>query len=161
MPDKPDINPAIGALLSSARDFLAHEHSLFNSLGLTPLLIGRGKASFSLDHPHEFADCNGDIHGGFCTIVLDSIFGISVFTALDELKPVATINLRTDMVGTAKAGGRAVCAVVCEGQAGDVSYVTGRLTREEDGGLIALGAGAFIVGARGPVAPGSTSGSRL
>lgn len=144
------INPAVGAMLQSARDWLLHEHSLFKTLDLKPTLIGRNKATFSVYLPDDFQNAAGGIHGGLFTIIMDSIFGLAAFTALDELKPVATINLRTDYVGEAAPGGRVSCAAECRKLKGDVAYVSGDLTDEESGALIATGAGAFIVGARGP-----------
>jgi acyl-coenzyme A thioesterase PaaI-like protein len=147
----PDINPTIGAMLRSARDFLAHEHSLFRTLGLQPVLIGRGQATFSLTLPETFADESGFIHGGLCTIVLDSIFGLTVFTAMEEVKPIATINLRTDYVARAKAGARVRCASVCDAIDHDVAFVSGRLTLEDGGALIAAASGAFMIGTKGPM----------
>ncbi len=146
-----DINPAIGGMLRSARDFLAHEHSLFRSLSLTPILIGKGKATFSMDLPKAFSGVDGTVHGGLFTIIIDSIFGLAVFTALEEIKPIATINLRTDYIGSIESGARALCAAECEAIRGDVAYVSGKLTAEADGRLLATGAGAFIVGAKGPM----------
>lgn len=160
MPDDPsrhaDINPAIGAMLKNAHDMLTHEHSLFRSLGLKPVLIGRGKATFALDAPADFGDGSGAVHGGLMTIVMDSIFGLTVFTALDEIKPIATINLRTDYLGEVAAGARVVCACECVDIRDEVAFVAGRITREDDGRLIATGAGAFMVGVRGQL-----KGSRL
>ena len=146
-----DINPAIGGMLRSARDFLAHEHSLFRSLGLKPILIGKGKATFSMDLPGAFSGADGLVHGGLFTIIIDSIFGLTVFTALEEIKPIATINLRTDYVGSIAPGARAVCSAECEAIRGDVAYVSGRLTAEANGALLATGAGAFMVGTKGPM----------
>jgi acyl-coenzyme A thioesterase PaaI-like protein len=146
-----DINPAIGAMLRSARDFLAHEHSLFRSLELKPILIGKGKATFAIALPKKFAGPGGAIHGGLYTIILDSIFGLTVFTALEEVKPIATINLRTDYLGDASPGARAVCAAECEQVRDDIAYVSGRLMLESGGGLLATGAGAFMVGTKGPI----------
>jgi uncharacterized protein (TIGR00369 family) len=148
---KGEINPAIGSMLRSARDFLAHEHSLFRSLELQPKLIGKGKAEFSMALPATFADANGDVHGGLYTIIVDSIFGLCVFTALEQIKPIATINLRTDYLGSIKTGQRALCAADCEAIRGDVAYVSGRLIAEADGRLLATGAGAFMVGTKGPM----------
>ena len=146
-----EVNPAIGAMLRSARDFLAHEHSLFRSLELTPILIGKGKATFSIALPEAFAGPDGNIHGGLYTIIIDSIFGLAVFTALEQIKPIATINLRTDYVGTTCPGARAMCAAECDAIRGDIAYVSGRLTSEADGKLFAKGAGAFMVGTKGPM----------
>jgi acyl-coenzyme A thioesterase PaaI-like protein len=146
----PDINPVIGGMLRAGRDFLTHEHALFRQLDMKALVIGRGKATFSLKLPSDFAGPDGAIHGGLFTIILDSIFGLTVFTTLEKLKPIATINLRTDYVAAAIPGNRVVCAADCEGVREDVAYVTGRLTREADGALIATGAGAFMIGTKGP-----------
>lgn len=151
-----DINPAIGAMLNNARDWLLHEHSLFKTLDLKPLLIGKGKATFSVYLPDDFTDASGKIHGGLLTIIMDSIFGLSVFTALEELKPIATINLRTDYLQTAAAGGRVICAAECRTLRGDVAYVFGELTDESTGAALAAGSGAFMVGTRG-----AGKGSRL
>lgn len=146
-----DINPTIGAMLRSARDFLAHEHSLFRTLDLKPLLLGKGKATFSMALPAEFAGPDGAIHGGLYTIILDSVFGLAVFTALEEIKPIATINLRTDHVARAEPGARAICAADCEAIRGDVAFVSGRLTLETGGDLLATGAGTFMAGTKGPM----------
>ena len=146
-----DINPTIGAMLRSARDFLAHEHSLFRTLALQPVLIGRGQATFALTLPPAFAGPDGFIHGGLCTIVLDSIFGLTVFTAMEQVKPIATINLRTDYVARASPGARVRCAAICEAVDDDVAYVSGKLAFEEGGGLIAIASGAFMIGTKGPM----------
>lgn len=146
-----EINPAIGGMLKSARDFLAHEHSLFRSLELRPIVIGKGKATFSMTLPEAFAGADGAVHGGLYTIIIDSIFGLAVFTALEAIKPIATINLRTDYVGAIAPNLRAVCEAECEAVRGDVAYVRGKLTAEGDGRLLATGAGAFMVGTKGPI----------
>lgn len=146
-----DINPTIGAMLRSARDFLAHEHSLFRTLALQPVLIGRGQATFALTLPPAFAGADGFIHGGLCTIVLDSIFGLTVFTAMESVKPIATINLRTDYVARAAPGARVRCAAVCDAIDDDVAYVSGKLTFEEGGSLLATASGAFMIGTKGPM----------
>ncbi len=146
---KTEINPAIGAMLQNAGEWLMREHALFQTLDLKPLLIGRNKATFSVYLPEDFCDAKGRIHGGLFTIIMDSILGLAAFTALDEFKPVATINLRTDYLDEAGPGGRVICACECTRLRGDVAYVAGQLTSEEDNRLIATASGAFMVGARG------------
>jgi len=149
-PSRPEISPAIRAMLRSARDMLRHEHSLLGSLGIEAVEVAAGRTIFALDLPEKFSDGAGAIHGGFLTIVLDSLFGLTVFTALAEFKPIATINLRTDYLGAARVGERILCESVCEAVAGEVAYVTGRILRMQDKAVIATGAGAFMVGTRGP-----------
>jgi acyl-coenzyme A thioesterase PaaI-like protein len=152
----PPLNPVIGAMLRSARDFLTHEHSLFRSLGLKPILIGRGRTSFSVDLPAAFSESAAAVHGGLHVMILDSIMGLTVFTALDEIKPIATINLRVDQLRAAAPGARAICACECAGIIDEIAFVSGRLTLENGGDLLSLGEGAFMVGTRGPA-----KGSRL
>lgn len=147
---RPEINPAVGAMLQSARDWLLHEHSLFKTLDLKPVLIGRSKATFSVYLPEEFCNADGEIHGALLTLIMDSIFGLAAFTALDELKPIATINLRADYLAKIAPGGRVACAAECRRLRGDVAHVAGDLTDETTGALIATGSGAFMVGTRGP-----------
>lgn len=157
MSDKPSsekINPAIGAMLLQAREWLAHEHSLFRSLNIEPILIGKGKATFAVDVPKKYAAIDGTIHGGFITTIVDSIFGLCVFTALEELKPIATINLRTDYIGQAKPGERVLCEAECVSVNNEVAYVNGAVKSQASNKLVAMGSGAFMVGTRG-VAKGS------
>ena len=153
---KGEINPAIGAMLKNARDWLTHEHSLFRTLNLEPLLIGKGKATFAVDLPEDFSNAEGAVHGGLLTIIMDSIFGLSVFTALDKLKPIATINLRSDYLADAIPGARVVCHADCYCVVDEVAFVTGNVTVKETGLLLASGSGAFMVGTRG-----LSKGSRL
>lgn len=145
-----DINPAVTEMLRSASDWLLHEHALFKSLDLKPTLIGRGKATFSVFLPDEFRNREGAVHGGLLTIVLDSIFGLAAFTVLDTLKPIATINLRTDYVSVVSPDGRVSCAATCRELRDDVAHVAGDVTDETSGALIATGSGAFLIGTRGP-----------
>lgn len=150
MSDTPQINPAVGAMLKSARDWLLTEHALFQTLDLKPLLIGRNKATFSVFLPNDFSDADGNVHGALLTLIMDSIFGLAAFTALDELKPLATINLRADYLADIRPGGRVICAAECTELRGDVAHVAGALNDEATNRLLATGSGAFMIGARGP-----------
>lgn len=154
--DADAINPVIGEMLRGAREFLAHEHSLFRSLRLSPILIGKGRTSFSMDLPAEFSAGEDGVHEGLHTIILDSIMGLTVLTALEEIKPIATVNLRTDHLRRASAGARGVCSCECVALVDEIAYVTGRLTEEASGALLSTGTGAFMIGTLSPA-----RGSRL
>lgn len=154
------IDVDIGAMLAQARDMLAHEHSLFRTLNIDPQLLGTGRTSFALDLPETFADRSGTIHSGLATIIMDSMMGVSVLTALRRLVPIATINLRTDFLYAAPAGARARCACACDDIVDDVAYVTSHLSLE-DGTAIARATGTFMVGTKGPVIRGEKQGARL
>jgi acyl-coenzyme A thioesterase PaaI-like protein len=143
-------------MLGPAREFLNHEHSLFRWLGLKPLVIARGRTSFALTLPEEFADADGRIHGGLISIILDSVMGLTVYTSLAELKPIATVNLRIDQLGKTLPGAAVECNADVDAIAEDIAHVSGRITDKASGALIASAAGAFLVGTRGPI-----GGSRL
>ncbi|MEL6369457.1 MAG: PaaI family thioesterase [Pseudomonadota bacterium] len=156
-----EINPEIASMMRAARDMLMHEHSLFASLGIKPILLGVGKTSFSMDLPAEFADRTGQIHGGLYTLLLDSIMGVTCFTALKKLQPIATINLRTDHIAMADPGSRAICTSTCDQIVGDTAYVSSLLTAENDSTLLARSSGAFMIGTRSTPHEETTKGSRL
>lgn len=156
MTEKKDINPAIGAMLMQAREMLAHEHSLFRSLNLEPLLIGHGKTSFGVDLPAEFAAADGNLHGSLLTIIMDSIFGITVFTALEKMQPIATINLRSNYLQQVTPGQRAICNAACISIENEIAHVEGDIRSEKENALIATASGAFMVGTKS-----SAKGSRL
>ena len=147
---KPEIAPSIRAMMRAARDMLAHEDSLFSALDMKPVLIGPGRISMSVLLPDPFYDGAGFAHTGLLTIILDSIFGMTVFTTLEAFKPIATVNLRTDYIGPARIGARLLCECEADGMRGDIAYVRGRLLNESDRALIATGAGAFMIGTRRP-----------
>ncbi len=147
MAEKDDINPAVGGMLRAAREMLSHEHSVFRALNLEPLMLGVGRSRFALDLPADFAS-DGSIHSGMLSMVLDSIMGMTVFTALKEIKPIATINLKTDYLRAAPAGGRVVCHADCHAMRDDVAYVRGAIAAPDDAYEIAVAIGAFMIGTR-------------
>ena len=143
-----DINPAIGSVLAQARDVLTHEHSLFRSLALEPILIGRGKTSFGVSLPGEFAAADGKVDTSLLTIIMDSIFGITVFTSLDTITPIATVNLRADYHERPDIDARAICTAECTGIHNEIAHVSGDIRLAETKTLLSTGAGAFMVGTK-------------
>ncbi len=148
---KVDLTPEQQALLDGARKFFADAHPLFGLLGFEPREVSRGSLTVAARLSEDFRQLDGEpqVHGGLLTIILDSIMGFSVYTALDDLKPVATINLRSDYVSLPRTDEEVICAARCETVRDDVAYVAGEI-RSADGELYARGSGAFMVGTRGP-----------
>ena len=140
------VSPPIAAMMEGMRQRFETEHPLFGKLEFRTLRIARGDIAVSLRVPDTFAD-GEHIHTGFLTIVLDSIFGMATFLALDAPQPLATINLKTDTSRLVPPGTRLTVEATCEGIADDVSIVRGRAT-DEDGTLVASAAATFMVGTR-------------
>ena len=156
MSDRLEISPAIQDTMRAARDMLFHEHSLFKSLNLEAHEISRGRTLFSLDISEEFGGAPGKAHSSMLSIIIDSIFGVTVFTALEELKPIATINLKTEYIEDAMIAERLTCEADCIAVRNDVAYVNGNVKRKSDQTVLAFATGAFMVGTRG-----KTKASRL
>lgn len=139
------INPAISALLKNARKMLMHEHSLFESLRLDPISISAGETRFKLTMSPEFDDGQGYVHPGMLTVILDSLLGLTVFTAMTAPHPIATINLRTDYVKPVLINARVECAAHCLSITDDVAHVRGEIVMEDE--EMAYASGAFIINA--------------
>ncbi|MEO1312129.1 MAG: PaaI family thioesterase, partial [Pseudomonadota bacterium] len=155
------LTPEQQELLDGARKFFADAHPLFGLLAFEPRKVSRGELEIAATLSEDFRQLDGaaEVHGGLLTIILDSVMGFSVFTALDELKPVATINLRSDYVTLPQVDENVLCTAVCETVRDEVAYVNGEV-RSMSGDLYARGAGTFMVGTRGPSLASVAGGAR-
>ncbi len=137
----------ISPMLEAARGFIESEHPLFKSLGLKTTRLSEGEVSFRLTVPETYSD--GEfIHGGIFTIMLDTILGYAVWTRLDEFRPIATINLKTDYFADISPNTSLICSGICEGIRNDVAYCAGRALIEGSNELVATAAGTFMTGTR-------------
>jgi uncharacterized protein (TIGR00369 family) len=73
-------------------------------LGIEMLEAQDGRALAKLPyHARLIGDPEtGVIHGGVVTTVIDTVCGLAVMTALDEVQPIATLDLRIDYLKPAK-----------------------------------------------------------
>ena len=140
------IAPGIAKVLAGMHERFSSVHPFFSLLDYQTVKVARGEVEVELTTHPDFTD-GAHVHPGFFTIVLDSLFGMATFLSLDEMQPIATINLKVDTQGHAAPGARVLCQAACEGIADDVAVVRGQV-RAPDGGLIAVGAGTFMVGTR-------------
>ena len=139
--------PPLTSMLQAARHFIENEHPLFKSLGLVTKRLAKGDVCFQVKVPVDYTD--GDVvHGGIYTIILDTILGYATWTSLDELCPIATINLKTDHFRPIPPDTEIICTGTCEGIREDVAYCTGRANLADSGELLAMAAGTFMVGTR-------------
>lgn len=148
---KSDLSPEQQALLEGARQFFADAHPLFGRLRFEPREVSRGSLTVSARFTDDFRRFEGEpeVHAGLLTIVLDSIMGFAVFTVVEDLRPVATINLRSDYIDAPAVGEEVICTAHCESVRDDVAHVGGEV-RSSGGDLLARGSGAYMIGTRGP-----------
>ena len=89
----------------------------------------------------------GVIHGGVITTLLDNGGGASVMTALDELRAVATLDLRIDYMKPATPGRDIVGYCHCHKVTRHIAFVRGTAYHETPDDPIATAAMTFMVGA--------------
>ena len=142
----PPVAPGIAKVLAGMHERFSSVHPFFSRLDYQTTRVARGEVAVELTAHEGFAD-GERMHPGFFTIVLDSLFGMATFLSLDEMQPIATINLKVDTQGAVAPGMRVACEARCEGLADDVAVVRGRVATL-DGALVAVGAGTFMVGTR-------------
>lgn len=143
----PPVAPGIAKVLAGMHERFSSVHPFFSLLDYQTIKVARGEIGVELTAHEDLAD--GEMmHPGFFTIVLDSLFGMATFLDLDEMQPIATINLKVDTQSRVAPGTRVACHAACEGIADDVAVVRGEAREARGGALIAVGAGTFMVGTR-------------
>ena len=89
----------------------------------------------------------GVIHGGVITTLLDNGGGAAVMTALDELRAVATLDLRIDYMKPATPGRDIIGHCHCHKVTRHIAFVRGTAYHETPDDPIATAAMTFMVGA--------------
>lgn len=117
------------------------------SLGGEILEIGKGKARTRLPYaPHLVGDPDtGVVHGGVITAMLDQTCGIAIASALKEIMPFATLDLRIDYMKPARPNADIVVEAECLKITHEVAFTRGiayQVSRDEP---IALSTGAFML----------------
>jgi uncharacterized protein (TIGR00369 family) len=87
------------------------------------------------------------IHGGVITTLLDNGGGAAVMTALDELRAVATLDLRIDYMKPATPGRDIIGHCHCHKLTRNVAFVRGTAYHDTPDDPIATAAMTFMVGA--------------
>jgi len=88
--------------------------------------------------------------GGVITTVLDSLFGLAIMLKLGAPTPIATINLRTDFLGSSPTVGELKFTARCVGIDSDIARAEGTCVEPLSGAIIAHSYAAFAIGTKGP-----------
>lgn len=129
---------------------MAHDNSPLKTLDFSPITITKGHVRCAMTLSDEFVGAEQYIHGGLMTIILDTIFGMTVFTTLKTMTPIATVSLRTDQMAPAIPGARVVCDAQWLGAHNDIAHMRGDIRDAETDLVYATASGAFMIGTRGP-----------
>lgn len=86
------------------------------------------------------------LHGGVLTALLDSVFGLSNFVAIEGVASMATLDLRVDYLRPARSRADVVVEASCYRQTRHIAFNTGSVRFDDDEGAeVARGAASFAL----------------
>lgn len=114
-------------------------------LGMEAPEIDEGRFQVSVDTRADFANPLGDVHGGICATLLDSVMGCAVHTTLEAGVGYSTLEIKVNYIRTVSTDGARLTAT------GTVVHVGGRTAtaegevRDEEGRLVAHGTTTCLI----------------
>jgi len=135
--------------LGATRGFVDHiPHN--RALGLQVLEFRRAEAVFLLPYDEKLVGNpdTGVLHGGAITALLDACSGASVFAALTELTPIATLDLRIDYLRGGDPGRDIRCHASCYRLTRNVAFTRAVAYHDDESDPIATSMGTFMLGTK-------------
>ena len=86
------------AHLTMAKAFFGTNHPLFNMFNISVGAVSDGHAEMTMPFSEQLSDRKGSLHRGALVTLLDTTCGLSIFSSLRSLEPIATIDLRVDFL---------------------------------------------------------------
>lgn len=136
--------------LAKANAFFSSAHPLFSHMGISVVSARNGTAEMMMPFNGELTDEDGAMHTGAIVTLLDTTCGLAVFSALDSMQPIATIDLRIDVVRPVPAGQGVRAVVVCEAIRDCVAYISGKAYSEAGQEPLVIACGSFATNTMGP-----------
>lgn len=117
------------------------------ALGIEVVSLGDRQASMKLPFSELLRGVGeqSGLHELALTSLMDACCGAAVFMALDQPRPVATLDLRVDYLQASQAGRGVVAEAHCYRLSGEVAYVRCRAFHSCDEEPLAEAAGAFML----------------
>jgi uncharacterized protein (TIGR00369 family) len=117
------------------------------ALGMELLELDRGEAKFRLPYDGKLVGNpdTGVLHGGAITALLDAASGASVFAALTEWVPIATLDLRIDYLRAADPERDVVCHATCYKRTRNVAFTRAIAYHDDPADPIASSVGTFML----------------
>ena len=117
------------------------------ALGMRIEDIHRAAALFRLPYDAKIIGNpdTGVIHGGAITALLDGASGAAVFAALEELVPIATLDLRIDYLRPAEVGRDVLARATCYKMTRNVAFTRAVAYHDDESDPIAHSVGTFMV----------------
>jgi len=120
------------------------------ALGMEVIDLERAVAVFELPYDPKLVGNpdTGVLHGGAITALLDACSGASVFAALTEWVPIATLDLRIDYLRAGEPGRNVICRAHCYKVTRNVAFTRAVAYHDDEQDPIATSAGTFMLGTK-------------
>lgn len=86
----------------------------------------------------------GVLHGGVITALIDSCFGLAVFVRLNQLRAMATLDLRIDHLKPATPGREVLGGAVCYKHTSELAFLRGSIYHDTPDDPIATSVSVFM-----------------
>lgn len=121
-----------------------NESPFYQLIGLELVELRRGYSRFRLGISDSLRNVSGIVHGGAIAAMADAAMGVALATLLDPLvqRPI-TVEMKINYMAPSRGG-----ELTAEGrvvQRGSTLTVAGAEVKSEDGELVALAMGTFLV----------------
>ncbi|MFT4264988.1 MAG: PaaI family thioesterase [Nocardioides sp.] len=132
-------------LLRAGAPFIGQLPGIGRLLGMEVGVVEEGRFELSAVTQPDFANPMGDVHGGICATLLDSVMGCAVHTTLAAGEGYSTLEIKVNYTRTVPTSGVRLAAV------GTTIHVGGRTAtargevRDEQGRLVAHGTTTCLI----------------
>jgi uncharacterized protein (TIGR00369 family) len=138
------------AILDLARFYLGDIPHI-RELGMELVQVGRGDATMRL--PYR-ADLVGDpesgvLHGGAVTVLIDSVCGLAVLSAMRNPGPIATLDLRIDYLRPARVGYAVQARAECFRLTHQIAFVRSTAFHDDPRDPVAAAQASFVIKGEG------------
>jgi uncharacterized protein (TIGR00369 family) len=120
-------------------------------LGIKFVAVDIGRVTLSLPYAEKLIGNTQTkvLHGGVLTTLLDQASGLAAISAFDDMKPVATLDLRIDYMRTAKPGKTIIAEAHCYKVTHHIAFVRALAHEGDNEDPVATSQASFMTTAAG------------
>lgn len=147
---------ALGSIFGGGILNMLHHTPHAKRLGMQVVETGPAFAIITLPYAPEIVGDpgRGVVFGGVITTLLDQASGLAIACSMEELRPIATVDLRVDYLRAAEPGRDLFARVDCTKVTRNVAFVHGIAWENDPDDPFATCLGTFMIGANPVVSPG-------
>jgi len=141
---------ALGAFFGEGRDEVIEAIPHAAALGMKVVRIAAADATLRLDYRREFVGdpARGVVFGGVITTLMDQALGLAVSCSLEDLRPIATLDLRIDYLRPADPGKPLFARAQCYKVTRHVAFARAVAYDAAEDDPFATSQAAFMLGAQ-------------